>query len=706
MYIQKDWQIINEYDYSDIELDQTMVSELDLAGRILMSRGLIDPEQRKTFFAADLSMLHDPFLFKDMRKACEAIIRHGRAGSLIIVHGDYDADGLTSTALVIRALRRFGFLCDHVVPDRLIDGYGLSDSGINRIIDAGASLVITVDCGIASVDEVDRLNAAGIEVIITDHHEFRPELPRALALLNPKLPGHGYPFDALAGVGVALKLVQALDIMLDGGNKWINDISLAALGTVADVVPLIDENRIIVSQGIEQINKGAENVPAGICAMMDLCQKRNALNAGTMGFTLAPRLNAAGRLGDVEPALRLLLSDDASQTAKDAEILNELNKQRQSLEQKIIEEAVNRIEEMPDSGNRNVIVIAGRNWHPGVIGIVCSRLVEQYSRPVIMLAGDNGSNLRGSCRTYGDFDILAALEAAAEFTISYGGHKKAAGLELSADNLEAFADAVEIYARQHMDQLDLRPAILADMYLDESDLNIENARSLAALEPFGECNRQPLFISEGFRIIQWMLVGNGRHVKLVVEGKSGKHYDGIAFSMSDADELFTAGDRIDLLFSLEINEWQNRERLQLQIKDIHLSQSGDDFIDRPWLADGLYKNNWTLSKIAEKYSLGVDELMPAGSDFKAAYQFIRTRFASRCLETDLKILARRISSSYRIELNAFKLARIIEVFAESNLISLEWLGDDRCKFSLLEVNSKVRLEEASTYRRLLSEGEI
>lgn len=706
MYIKKDWQIVSEFDVSRAKIDPITLSGLDLAGKILISRGLIDPKQRQDFYSADLSGLHDPFLFKDMKKACEAIIRHGQAGSLIIVHGDYDADGLTSTALVIRALQRFGFKCDYVVPDRLLDGYGLSDTGINRIIDAGASLVITVDCGIASVEEVDRLNDAGIEVIITDHHEFRPELPRALALLNPKLPDHGYPFDSLAGVGVALKLVQALDIMLEGGNKWIDDISLAALGTVADVVPLIDENRIIVSNGITQINRGAANVPVGICSMMDLCQKRNSLNAGTMGFTLAPRLNAAGRLGDVEPALKLLLSDDAAETAKAAEILNELNKQRQGLEQVIVEEAVSQIEASPDSAGRNVIVIAGQDWHPGVIGIVCSRLVEQYSRPVIMLAGDNGNNLRGSCRTYGEFDILAALEAAAEHTISYGGHKKAAGLEISADKLDAFANAVEDYAGRHTDQLDQRPVMTADMYLDESDLTIDNARSLTALEPFGECNRQPLFISKGFRIAEWTLVGNGRHVKLTVEGQTGKRYDGIAFSMSEADELFTIGDSIDLLFSLEINEWQNREKLQLQIKDIHHSESGDEFIDSPWLADGLYRNNWTLSKIADRYGHDVDELMPTGSDFKAAYQFIRTRFAKRCIETDLKVLARRISSSYRIELNAFKLARIIEVFAESNLISLEWLGNDRCRFSLIEVNSRVKLEQASTYRRLLSEGEI
>ena len=706
MYIRKDWQLVNNSNTNNADLDPALFSEIDLAGKILLSRGLIDPDQHREFFAADLAGLHDPFLFKDMKKACEAIVRHGQAGSLIIVHGDYDADGLTSTALVIRALRQFGFKCDYVVPDRLVDGYGLSDTGINRIIAAGASLVITVDCGIASVEEVDRLNAAGIEVIITDHHEFRPELPRALALINPKLPDHGYPFDALAGVGVALKLVQALDIMLEGGKKWVNNITLAALGTVADVVPLIDENRIIVSNGIAQINQGAENVPAGICAMMDLCQKRNSLNAGTMGFTLAPRLNAAGRLGDVEPALKLLLSDDKTETVKAAEILNELNKQRQGLEQAIVEEAVSKIEASPDSAGRNVIVIAGRDWHPGVIGIVCSRLVEQYSRPVIMLAGDNGANLRGSCRTFGDFDILAALDAAAEFTLSYGGHKKAAGLELSPDNLDAFADAVNEYASQHMDQLDMRPVLLADMYLEENDLTLENARSLAALEPYGECNRQPLFISMGFRIAEWTLVGNGRHVKLVVEGKTGRKYDGIAFSMSEADELFVIGDKIDLLFSLEINEWQNREKLQLQIKDIHHSEIGNEFIDRPWLADGLYKNNWTLGKIAEKYGLSVDELMPTGSDFKAAYQFIRTRFASRCIETDLKVLARRISSSYRIDLNAFKLARIIEVFAESNLISLEWLGDDRCRFSLIEVSSRVRLEQASTYRRLLSEGEI
>ncbi|MDN5314085.1 MAG: single-stranded-DNA-specific exonuclease [Clostridiales bacterium] len=695
MFLQRDWLLA---DYNND-------NNLNLADRILCLRGYETGLQREAFYKADMNNLHDPFLFKDMKKACETIIRHGRAGNLILVHGDYDADGLTSTALLIRALNRYGFKNNWIVPDRLLDGYGLSDSGVDSILESGASLVITVDCGIASISEIDRLNDSGIEVIVTDHHECRPELPRAVALLNPKIPDCGYPFAWLAGVGVTLKLVQALDSVLGGNKEWRSDLPLAALGTVADVVPLIDENRIIVRQGVSLINNQDETVSAGICAMLDMCQKRNSISSSAMGFTLAPRLNAAGRMGDIEPALRLLLSDDPVKSEQDAKLLNELNRQRQILEQEIMQEAVANIEATPGFSDRKILVAADQNWHPGVIGIVCSRLVEQYNRPVILLAGDNGTTMRGSCRTCGDFDILAALEAAAEYTINFGGHKKAAGLEVSNDQLQAFADAVNEYAAGIIDDSQARPALYADMYLDESDLTLKNAESLSLLEPYGEANRQPLFVALGFQLIQWKLVGNGRHVKLSVAGKKGHVYEGIAFGMSEADELFKTGDMVDLLFSLEINEWQGRKSLQLQIRDLRHSLSGEEFSDKPWLADSKYRDKWSLGQIAQHYDKPVSYLLPQADEYKAVYQYIKTRISGSVLEADLHILARRISASYKINVTAFKLARIIDVFSESRLVKVQWLEKGRCRLTLLEVERKVKLEQAPSYQRLQAEGD-
>lgn len=702
MFVQKDWLIKES---AVVGQGAPAKQGLSLAEQILANRGMTSRAEIEAFFNPSFSQMHDPFLFPDMDKACRIIQDHHKRNGAILIYGDYDVDGLTATALLVRGFKRLGIECNWMIPDRLLDGYGLSQSSLPRLLESAPDLVITVDCGIASYMEIDQLNQAGIEVIVTDHHECQETLPPAMAIINPKIPNCPYPFNGLSGAGVALKLLQALSAKRNNPDCWQFELVLAALGTVADVVPVTNENRFLVKAGLEKINSGSSDVPCGIRALLDSCQKNGDITASTLGFTLGPRLNAAGRMGVVAPAMQLLLGTDPEEARLSAESLNELNRQRQQLEARIMEEAIAWIDQQGSLAAMPILIAAGRDWHPGVIGIVCSRLVERYTRPVIMLAGDENDRLRGSCRTCGDVDILKVLQAASDHTITFGGHKKAAGVELTWQQLPAFREAVGQYARSTLADHDKRPVLYADMTLDSDQLTLEHAQSLSQLEPFGEENPQPMFIAYEFTITQWRLVGNGRHVKLRVSDNKGASYDAIAFGMSEADELFHAGDMVDMLFSLEINCWRNMETLQLQIRDLRHSASGQEFHDKPWLADELYLDNHSIRELSGRFEQPVAGLVPEREDFKIVYQYLKARFGSQSMEFDLSILARRIASNYHSDISAFKLSRILQVFDESGLLTLERLEYGRCRVTVRDVTERVRLETAPAYRRIQAERE-
>ncbi len=673
-----------------------------LADRILASRNVSDPDFLAAYFNPSLDQLHDPGLFQDMEAACKILSGAISRKQTIAIHGDYDVDGITSTALLSRFLRRLGVETEIFIPDRMTDGYGLSPCGVSRIIESGCQIVITVDCGISSCDEVRQLKDQGIQVIVTDHHECQSELPPADAVINPKRKDSRYPFRGLAGVGVTLKLVQGLCRHLNLGDIWQDDLDLAALGTVADVVPLVDENRVIVSYGLRQINQRRH---CGISALLDVVNMSDKqTTAKTMGYVLAPRINAAGRLGDAAKALRLLDPVDETTAKQAAKDLSELNSRRQAMEASILAEAVSEIDSAFDFDSSDLIVVANENWHQGVIGIVAARLAEQYCRPVIALTGDDGM-FRGSCRTWGEFDILAALSAAEAHIDKYGGHRKAAGLAVRMDQLDAFKQAVNDYARQNMDPDQLQPVMMADLTVNLQDLTIGNALAIEELEPFGEENPQPMLVCRNMSLLDVKLTGNGRHMKMQLAGPGGERLDAIAFGMGDADDLFAGGDQVDLLFALDINRWRNRERLQLLVRDIKHSQQLDEFLDQPWIAERLHDESSSLDSVMDRYNVPLDALRPSHTEFKAVYQYIKARYNDETLLTDLSLLARRIARSYRIDINGFRLARILQVFSETNLVVLQRLGEDRVRLSLLPCNQKVRLEESETYQKLQSGGD-
>ncbi len=687
-----------------------------LISRLLAGRGLRTPESITSFLEPNLNQLHDPFLLPDMAIACQTILTALKNKWPIAVHGDYDVDGMTATALLIRFLRSQGAEPRMLIPDRMTDGYGLSEAAAEGMIANGDRLLITVDCGVTSLAEISQLREAGIRVVVTDHHECGACLPEATAVVNPRRADSQYPFAGLAGVGVTLKLVQALCGLLNCPQAWQEYLDLAALGTVADVVPLIDENRCLTAAGLAQINHGAdlpeENAGhsgrrnIGLDTLLQAVgQQDRQVTAQMLGFSVAPRLNAAGRLGDAYDAISLLLTDDQREAERLAEVLIDLNRQRQDIENIMTQEAIADIDNRPDTTLDKILVVYRKNWHSGVIGIVASRLAEHYARPVIVLAGDE-SSYKGSCRSWGDIDILAALRHAAPALQRFGGHRKAAGLTLAAEQLSDFLNAIAGFAASHIADDQLQADLQADLQVTAAEMTLENARDIQKLEPFGEANPVPLLVCRDLLLRETRLVGSGRHLKLKLQDpQSGLNWDAIAFGLGEADEWTGPGDRVDVLFSLEINNWQGRTQLQLNLRDLRPADSGHAFYDRPWEAERLYQDHGSLHLLVQQMALSLDELLPRKQEYKAVYQYLRMHYTEQSALIDLTLLARKISRSYRFELHPFRLARILVVFQETGLIKKRDLGPDRMQLKLLPVSKKVRLEESRTYRSLIaSEG--
>ncbi|MEA4888945.1 MAG: single-stranded-DNA-specific exonuclease RecJ [Clostridiaceae bacterium] len=675
-----------------------------LPQRLLAGRGLTEPADAAAFLQPSLGQLHDPFLLKDMDRACTIIQAVLAAGEPLVIHGDYDVDGITATALLARFFTHLKARCTTMIPDRLTDGYGLASSGADSLAAGSCRLLITVDCGISSFDEVARLKKAGLAVIITDHHTCKEQLPAADAVINPKRPDSGYPFDGLAGVGVALKLMQALCIRMNLGSLWQANLDLVALGTVADVVPLLDENRILTAAGLEQINQ--QKRTCGLDLLLQaICQPDRPIGAQTLGYTVAPRINASGRLGNADDALNLLLTDDPALAGQYARQLIDLNKQRQDIELAVTQEAMQDIDSHFDFSSPDFILAANPGWHPGVIGIVASRLAEHYCRPVIVLTGDE-EGYRGSCRSWGDLDILAALQSASGCLIRYGGHRKAAGLTLAADQLDHFRLAIQRYAASQGSRFMMPPSLTADLEVSGDELTLDHALAIRQMEPFGEGNPVPQLISRSLMLKEMRPVGGGRHLKLsVLDPRNHASFDGIAFGLGEADDWLKAGDSVDLLFALEINEWQGKKSVQLNIRDIHPCDTGRTFFDQPWEAERLYQQNGSIQDLMHHYDLPLDALVPENQEYKVVYQYLHAQYKNQVVLTDLSVLAVKISRNYHLELHPFRLARILSVFQETGLLNSQALGAGRIRLALLPVAVRVHLDDSPTYQRLLQERE-
>ena len=539
-----------------------------MTARLLSIRGLDDPLSARRFLFPSLDDLLDPQRLTDLPAAVDRILRAIENKERIAIHGDYDVDGVTSTVILRRALELLGADVTHFIPERLRDGYGLQPASIDRLHALGVALVISVDCGIRGVEAATRARELGLDLIITDHHEPDTALPQALAVINPKRHDCAYPDKNLAGVGVALKLVQALCIRT-GHTSWLPAfVKVAAIGTLADVVPLQGENRVIAKLGLEMLSRGPHKV--GLRSLLDVCGLiGKEIDSYHIGFVLAPRVNAAGRMSSPDIAARLLLASDEAMREEARELAQQLdteNIRRQQEEADIVAAARKSVETDLEIGSRTVIVVAGEGWHRGVIGIVASKLVDAFHRPAIVISTD-GDVAHGSCRSIPSFNMLAALESCPEVMSKFGGHKQAAGLTMASDRVRELRARVNDYADGCLQPDDLRPRIWIDGTLGFRSIDEQMASELTSLAPFGAGNPRPIFRTSGVEIVDGPRRIKERHLKMAFR-QDGRIMRGIAWRASEREE-FVAGHKtaIDLAFSLEQDTWEGERYLQLSIAD-------------------------------------------------------------------------------------------------------------------------------------------
>ncbi|UCD72169.1 MAG: single-stranded-DNA-specific exonuclease RecJ [Syntrophobacterales bacterium] len=552
-------------------LQETFSRELEISpitAQVLANRGINQIDQANQFLRPSLSHLHSPFLMKDMDKAVDRIIQALLRREQVLIHGDYDVDGITSTAILILFFQALQFPCRYYIPHRVKEGYGLHRDTIVKFAQQGINLIITADCGISDMDEVKKAQEMGVDVIITDHHEIPDEIPPAYAVLNPKQGDCSFPFKSLAGVGVVFNLIIALRTKLREREQW-NDgeipnlrryLDLVAMGTVADLVPLQDENRIFVRFGLEELTQGSR---LSIRILKEVCGvKDGIITTGNIGFQLAPRINAAGRLGEAQKAIELLVTPELKRAEGIARELNQENSRRQRLEEDIFMEIMDWIKGDDRLLQGSSLVFSSQSWHPGLIGIVASRLVEHYYRPTILISLD-GDRGKGSGRSIEGFDLYEGIKRCSPMLLSFGGHRFAIGLTIEREKIEAFKSRFEELVSQCCKPSDFIPRIRIDSEVALSTIERELIEELSLLAPFGPSNPKPIFCSRELGVMDSKIVGEN-NLKLKVE--EDVIYDAIGFRMGHLHSLESK--RIRIAFVPQINEWRGVKSIQLELRDI------------------------------------------------------------------------------------------------------------------------------------------
>jgi single-stranded-DNA-specific exonuclease len=562
----KVWKITENSCNGAIQLSAQLGISL-LLSQLLINRGITEPDIARAFLAPDLAQLHDPFQFKDMKRAIERIGKAITNQEQVLIYGDYDVDGITSIALIIRVLGKYlpGKLL-YYIPKRLEEGYGLHLNSLMKALSKGVSLIITVDCGISAIEETGYLKSRGIDLIITDHHEPPPVLPDAYAIINPKVTSSGYPFQQLAGVGVTFKLLQAMITYYpDLEEKLLGNIDLVAFGTVADIVPLLGENRILVKYGLSTMQT-TKNV--GLQALLQTAGlKDREITAGHISYILAPRINAAGRMGNPGNGVKLFIANDPLAAQDLAKELEKENQTRQEIENIVLQDALTQIQSDPGLLEENALLLTGENWHLGVIGIVASKLVEIYNKPTILI-GMDGEEGRGSGRSIPGFNLFNAIETGREYLIRYGGHEFAAGITITRQNIPSFKKMFLEISNARLTKEDLIPFLKVESLVDLNHLTLELAQELGKLAPCGPANPTPILGCRALNLIEHKNVGeNGRHLKIKV-AKSNKVLEGIGFNLGFIQPELASTREVDLAFSLEENNWNGSSQVQLNLKDI------------------------------------------------------------------------------------------------------------------------------------------
>lgn len=559
----KKWEFYN----SDEKLVDEICERYNLnkvIGKIIVNRHVVNDEDVRIFITPTRDDFHNPFLFKGMDIAVDRIIKAINNKEKILIYGDYDVDGITSTTVLKKYLMDRGISVDTYIPNRLHEGYGLNKKAIDTIKERNIDLIITVDCGISAIEEVDYAVRLGMDIIVTDHHEVGEKLPNALAVIDAKRKDNTYPFRSLAGVGVVFKLIQALSIKLEiKPEEYLKYLDLVCVGTISDIVPLEGENRTIAKLGLMLIKV------TRILGLRELIKSSGykEIDSNTISFGVAPRINACGRMGHEEEALKLFLAEDLESATKITKELNEYNTLRQSTEKAIYEEAVQQIEKNHLDAN-NSIVLGGKGWHHGVIGIVSSKVTDKYYKPSILLSFEDNI-AKGSGRSVPGFDLYEGLAKCEDLLEKYGGHSMAVGLTLKKENLENFKERFEQIAKEKNIK-ELVPIIYIDDELKLKDINMDLVKSISILEPFGEANKVPLFLIRNLKIDSIRALSEGRHLKLTLRDENFV-INAIGFELGYLAEEYRIGDRIDVVGTLEINSFNGFSSIQINMKDIRKS---------------------------------------------------------------------------------------------------------------------------------------
>ena len=658
-----------------------------LCAAVLCARGVDTAPAASAFLAHGPDLLHDPFLLRDMEKAVERISRAIREQETVAVYGDYDVDGITATCLLTQFLRTLGGQVVSYIPDRTEEGYGLNNHAIDALARQGVTLIVTVDCGITAAQEVEYARALGVDVVITDHHQCKEVLPQAVAVVDPRRPDCSYPFPDLAGVGVALKLALALTAPAQRPQVLLDYGELAAIGTVADVMLLQGENRALVHLGLERL---ADCSRPGLQALLREagCPRGQVPTTVTIGYGLAPRINAAGRMEQAGTALELLLTQDPQRGTELAQELCQLNRLRQAIELEIFQHCDQLLTHTP-ALSAPVIVLAGEGWHQGVIGIVASRLAEKYACPAFMISLD-GAKGKGSCRSFGGFNLFGALERCAPLLDSYGGHELAAGFSIRRDNIPAFRAALCQLVEEFAGHQPMESSLDVDCEIPHcSLLSTQDVESLSLLEPFGSGNPKPVFLLRSVCVLSHTDVGGGRHLKLRLR-RDGVVMDAIFFSANTAACGIENGQRLDIAFTLQINQFRGNRTVQLQLCDLRPAPT------RSQLERSLFRR----LQAGETLSPWEASLMlPQRRDFAHLWRYLEQLCAAGPAQAPMDQLLRQVTRSFSGHRSYGKALVCLHVMDERGLIQVA-VQNQQATVRLCRPREKVDLEQAGMMRQL------
>ena len=655
-----------------------------LCAKVLAARGMTDPEEVRRFLYEE-EPLHDPLLMRDMDKAAQRLRRAIEAGETVAVYGDYDVDGITAASLLTLFLRREGCRVLPYIPNRLEEGYGLNRGAVERLRDQGARVIVTVDCGITAVEETRYAESLGLEVVITDHHECKDTLPGALAVVDPHRSDCPYPFKHLAGVGVALKLCMAV-----AGPERTHEVldtyaDLAALGTVADVMMLADENRTIVRRGLSALS---DTKLPGLRALLREAGAEKGISSTSLGYILAPRINAAGRMGCSQVALELLLTQDPVRAEELSHELCRLNRERQELEHEIFSQCDNLVNEL-SADQRDALVLAGDSWHQGVVGIVASRLSEKYAAPTFMICLQDGKG-KGSCRSYGGINLFHLLEGCADLLESYGGHELAAGFTILEENLEEFRTRVNSLAQTLRGENPPDASLTVDCTLADAALLTQGeVDSLSLLEPYGVGNPKPVFRLGRCALAGLTQVGGGKHLKLRLDVGGGA-MDAIFFSATARELEVANADRVDVCFYPVVNEYRGWKTVQLQLCDIRPAQT------RAQAEEELFRRLMAGEDLTAEEARS---LLPTRQEFANLWRYLHSHGKDGYIEDTAQRLARSVARTCGLREVFMRTQVCLAVFHDRGLIRMEQTAD-HLRIHVLEREGKVDLEQAALMVRL------